>query len=168
MNILEKNISISLNQIAIKNKLIFYFFRVFTFTGEWWMYLFYALLTILIDFDKGIEAIKFGIIAYGLHYPIYYLIKNTIKRKRPFVEYEEIKALVKPPDKYSLPSGHAAGTCISSLITMSIFEGIDILIIWPIIVSISRVFLGVHYITDSLLGLILGYGCFHLAKFIIF
>jgi len=121
MNKFEKKISHLLNKLAIKNKSIFYFFRVFTYTGEWWMYILYAIITILIDFNKGVDAIKMALIAYGFHYPIYFLIKNTTKRNRPFEENKSIKALVKPPDKYSLPSGHAAGTCISALIIMSVF-----------------------------------------------
>ena len=81
MNRFEKNISYLLNNLAIKNKIIFYFFRVFTYTGEWWMYILYAVITILIDFNKGIDAIKIALIAYGLHYPIYFLIKNTTKMR---------------------------------------------------------------------------------------
>ena len=168
MNRFEKYISLLLNKLAIKNKLIFYFFRIFTFTGEWWMYLLYAIISILIDIDKGLDAIKMGLIAYGFQYPIYFLIKNTIKRNRPFEAHQNIKALVKPPDKYSLPSGHASGTMISALITMTIFEGLSFLIFWPIIVGLSRVFLGVHYLSDSLIGFLLGYACYYTAYLIIF
>ena len=168
MNRFEKYISLLLNKLAIKNKLIFYFFRIFTFTGEWWMYLLYAIISILIDIDKGLDAIKMGLIAYGLQYPIYFLIKNTIKRNRPFEAHQSIKALVKPPDKYSLPSGHASGTMISTLIIMTIFEGVSFLIFWPIIVGLSRVFLGVHYLSDSLIGFLLGYACYYTAYLIIF
>ena len=92
MNKFEKNISLLLNKLAIKNKLIFYFFRIFTFTGEWWMYVLYAIISILIDFDKGLDAIKMGLIAYSFQYPIYFLIKNTIKRNRPFEEHQNINA----------------------------------------------------------------------------
>jgi undecaprenyl-diphosphatase len=109
-----------------------------------------------------------GLIAYGFQYPIYFLIKNTIKRDRPFEAHQNIKALVKPPDKYSLPSGHASGTMISALITMTIFEGLSFLIFWPIIVGLSRVFLGVHYLSDSLIGFLLGYACYYTAYLIIF
>ena len=168
MNRFEKYISLLLNKLAIKNKLIFYFFRIFTFTGEWWMYILYAIISILIDTDKGLDAIKMGLIAYGFQYPIYFMIKNTIKRDRPFEAHQNIKALVKPPDKYSLPSGHASGTMISALITMNIFEGLSFLIFWPIIVGLSRVFLGVHYLSDSLIGFLLGYACYYTAYLIIF
>mgnify|MGYP001164060123 FL=1 len=168
MNELDKNITYLLNKLATKNNIIFYFFRIFTFTGEWWMYILYGIIVISIDFNKGIDAAKLGLLAYGVNYPAYYFIKNIIKRKRPFEKYEQIKALVKPPDKYSLPSGHAGGTMISALITTSFFEGLEFLFLWPIIVGLSRVFLGVHYISDCLIGLLLGFICYNLAYLIMF
>ena len=108
MKNLEKNFCYALNKLALNNKIIFYIFRSLTFTAEWWMYVVYAVIIILIDHSKGQEAFKMGLIAYSIHYPIYYIIKNILKRKRPFEVDENIKALVKPPDKYSLPSGHSS------------------------------------------------------------
>ena len=164
----EKNITITLNNLAKKFKIIFYFFRIFTFTGEWWMYISYAVITILVNAEIGKDAIKLGLVAYGLHYPSYYVIKNLTKRQRPFEKYQEVKALVNPPDKYSLPSGHSSGTMISALITTSFFDGLNFLLFWPIIVGLSRVFLGVHFITDTILGLILGFTSFYIANIIIY
>ena len=164
----EKNITIILNNLAKKFKLIYYFFRIFTFTGEWWMYISYAVITVLVNPEIGKDAIKLGLVAYGLHYPSYYVIKNITKRQRPFEKYQEIKALVNPPDKYSLPSGHSSGTMISALITTSFFDGLNFLLFWPIIVGLSRVFLGVHFISDTILGLILGFASFYIANIIIY
>ena len=164
----EKNITITLNNLAKKFKLIYYFFRIFTFTGEWWMYISYAVITVLVNPEIGKDAIKLGLVAYGLHYPSYYVIKNITKRQRPFEKYQEIKALVNPPDKYSLPSGHSSGTMISALITTSFFDGLTFLFFWPVIVGLSRVFLGVHFISDTILGLILGFASFYIANIIIY
>ena len=164
----EQNITITLNNLAKKFKLIYYFFRIFTFTGEWWMYISYAVITVLVNPEIGKDAIKLSLVAYGLHYPSYYVIKNVTKRQRPFEKYQEVKALVKPPDKYSLPSGHSSGTMISALIITSFFDGLNFLLFWPIIVGLSRVFLGVHFISDTILGLILGFASFYIANIIIY
>ena len=164
----EKNITINLNNLAKKFKIIYYFFRAFTFTGEWWMYISYAVITVLVNPEIGKDAIKLGLVAYGLHYPSYYVIKNITKRQRPFEKYKEVKALVNPPDKYSLPSGHSSGTMISALITTSFFDGLTFLFFWPVIVGLSRVFLGVHFISDTILGLILGFVSFYIANTIIY
>jgi len=164
----EKNITITLNNLAKEFKFIYYFFRIFTFTGEWWMYISYAVITVLVNPEIGKDAIKLGLVAYGLHYPSYYVIKNITKRQRPFEKYQEVKALVNPPDKYSLPSGHSSGTMISALITTSFFDGLTFLFFWPVIVGLSRVFLGVHFISDTILGLILGFVSFYIANTIIY
>ena len=164
---IDKNIIITLNNLAKKFKLI-YFFRAFTFTGEWWMYISYAVITVLVNPEIGKDAIKLGLVAYGLHYPSYYVIKNITKRQRPFEKYQEVKALVNPPDKYSLPSGHSSGTMISALITTSFFDGLTFLFFWPVIVGLSRVFLGVHFVSDTILGLILGFVSFYIANTIIY
>ena len=85
INNIETNISLYCNKLASNNKFIFYFYRIITSTADWWMYLVYAILLLLItDCGIAIKAIKYGSIAYFFHYPIYYIIKNTTKRKRPF------------------------------------------------------------------------------------
>ena len=58
---------------------IFYFFRAITFTAEWWMYIAYAILLLIIDYNSAIKPIQMGLIAYSMHYPLYYTIKNIIK-----------------------------------------------------------------------------------------
>ena len=93
---IELEFSIYCNQLASNNKIIFYFFRYITFTAEWWMYVSYGLILLLMDFDEAIDPIKVGIIAYTFHYLIYYLVKNTFKRQRPFNAYKSIKKLVIP------------------------------------------------------------------------
>tara|TARA_Y100001960_G_C14583731_1_gene782093 strand:- start:127 stop:633 length:507 start_codon:yes stop_codon:yes gene_type:complete len=163
----EKSICIALNNLASNNKVIFYIFRSITYTGEWWMYVVYGIIITIIDYHKGYEALQMGLIAYGMHYPIYFLIKNMSKRNRPFEKYENINALVKPPDKYSLPSGHSSASTISALIIISVFGSMELLIIWPITVGLSRVVLGMHYPSDSIIGVILGYMCYYVSALIL-
>ena len=93
-------------------------------------------------------------------------LQNITKRKRPFERYNNIKRFVIPPDKYSLPSGHASASIITTLILINFFPELNIIIIWPVLVSISRIVLGVHYIGDTIIGLFLGYLCFYIAKII--
>ena len=168
LNKIELNISIVSNQVASKNKIIFYFFRTITFTAEWWMYIIYALLLLLINNKIAIPSIKLGLIAYSFHYPMYYIIKNTFKRKRPFEKYNSIEELVKPPDKYSLPSGHASASTITTLIIISFWPELNFIIIWPILVAISRIMLGVHYTSDAIIGFLLGLICYYISNWIWF
>jgi undecaprenyl-diphosphatase len=84
-----------------------------------------------------------------------FTIKSIIKRSRPFNKYKNIKKLeTLPIDKYSFPSGHSALALMLAYI-FNIKYLMPIRILFPIIVGISRMYLGVHYISDVIGGYIL-------------
>lgn len=85
------------------------------------------------------------------------IIKAIVKRKRPFQGIENFSALTHSPINDSFPSLHAASTT-------SFFAGLfichhplaPIVGVWALIVSFSRLYLGVHYLTDLLGGMLIG------------
>lgn len=87
------------------------------------------------------------------------LIKNIVKRKRPFEESGE-KLLINKPITYSFPSGHTA----SSFAALAVFIQMDSkmgIIVGPIatLIAFSRIYLRVHYPTDVIFGMFLGFSC---------
>lgn len=105
------------------------------------------------------------------------LIKDTIQRLRPCQD-PSINSLVHVVKgcggKFGFVSSHAANTFgIATFFTLFFcrkWAGI-FLIIWALIVSYSRIYLGVHYPGDVLggavLGVIIGFGFFYLEKFLL-
>ena len=91
-----------------------------------------------------------------LVHPITWLIKNLIKCNRPYINNYEIKLFdYNIIDKYSFPSGH---TTFCFLIYFILLDNKIInkyYIILPLLVCISRILLGAHYITDVAGGIIL-------------
>lgn len=92
-------------------------------------------------------------------------LKKVFRRARPFYVIEELPSksirYPDPADIFSFPSGHAtASFTIASSIAWSYPEWYVILPIglWASGVSISRVWLGVHYPSDILAGALLGTG----------
>ena len=91
------------------------------------------------------------------------ILKNIIKRPRPYISYDNIKLLIPPPSSYSFPSGHVS----SSFAVFGVFYFLNLRYKWPIfivafLISFSRIYLGVHYLTDILGGIILGGGVYYI------
>lgn len=89
-------------------------------------------------------------------------LKFTIRRRRPMGEWGEI---YRTTDPHSFPSGHAARAFL--IAALAIFLGPPwlalLLCIWAVLVSLARVAMGVHYISDVVAGAIVGVGLAWLA-----
>lgn len=83
------------------------------------------------------------------------VIKFTVKRRRPEGEWGRI---YRSTDPHSFPSGHAVRSFL--LATMALGLGPPwfaiILIIWAPIVGLARVSMGVHYLSDVVVGALIG------------
>ena len=83
------------------------------------------------------------------------LIKFTIKRRRPEGQWG---AIYRNTDPHSFPSGHAARTAMLAVIALALgpaWFGV-LMVIWAPLVSLARVWMGVHYVSDVLAGILLG------------
>lgn len=83
------------------------------------------------------------------------VVKFSIKRRRPEGQWG---AIYRNTDPHSFPSGHAARTAMLALIAITIgplWFGI-LLLVWAPLVSLARVWMGVHYLSDVLAGFLLG------------
>jgi len=126
----------------------------------------YPLYTIIIPFtlDGGFEIVRFGLIAFAFQVPIYLLSKNLIKRKRPSSD-DDINPIITPPDRYSFPSGHCASSTLLTLIINQYMPYLTMyFVIWMLIIFISRVGLGLHYLSDCIFGAALGFISFLIAN----
>lgn len=119
-----------------------------------------VMVVILWCFDK-----RFGLLM-GLNFLAAALtvniLKNVIKRPRPFIDDSSL-SIGEKTHGYSFPSGHTqSATSIFSI--MAIRFGILKKRIWfcllmfliIILVGISRMYLGQHYLTDVLTGFVIG------------
>jgi len=128
-------------------------FSTITFIGSPMMDVIYLAIIMLLLFKQGRKAASLwtGFILVGGNI-ISYLIKITVKRPRP-------SGKIIPASGYSFPSGHVFGTTLVILaLIILILPYIKnqstnhlikaLLIIWLIIVAISRVYLHGHYPSD--------------------
>ena len=83
------------------------------------------------------------------------LIKFTVRRSRPPGEWG---AIYRNTDPHSFPSGHAARASMLAVIAVLIgpIWAAIAMVLWAILVSLSRVMTGMHYLSDILAGILLG------------
>jgi undecaprenyl-diphosphatase len=85
------------------------------------------------------------------------ILKELIQRPRPFEEIAEPDPLTTLAVSYSLPSGHAA-TSFTGAVVLSYFfpRAAPWLFVLATAVAYSRVYVGVHYLGDVLIGAAIG------------
>lgn len=105
-----------------------------------------------------------------------YFVKHTVMRLRPCGEpsLDGLGRFVAECGSYGYFSGHATSSFALATFLGLIFRNhykyiFTALIIWALLVSYSRIYVGVHYPGDVLTGMIvgsmIGVGCYYLNKF---
>ena len=88
------------------------------------------------------------------------ILKPFFERIRPSHVYaKELNLLVSKGGQWSMPSNHAANVFALAVVLSYFYEKVKIpLFVLAWIIAFSRVYVGVHYPGDVLVGGILGYG----------
>jgi undecaprenyl-diphosphatase len=135
--------------------------------GDGWLW--YALGIVLLIFGghQRFQAVGAATLAVALGTSIFMFVKRASRRKRPCQLEPHCWATVLPPDQFSFPSGHSI-TAFAIAVSIGAFYPPlqDCLLICAGCIAMSRILLGMHFLSDvvvgSVIGAALGWGCFHL------
>lgn len=125
--------------------------------GYGYSYPFIGMIVMAVDYANTQLLFHIGIVSFLIEGVIYRVIKKWIKRIRPFMVVPEINNLMKIPDEFSFPSGHAAGAFLMATVFRHFYPAFTIpLYLIASIIGLSRVYNGMHYPSDVMAGSFLG------------
>lgn len=134
------------------------FWKTVTFLGDrGWFWILTAVTLILIKKTRPAGIMSLCSLGFGALINNIFL-KNIAARPRPFDMVNEIVPLIEKPLDYSFPSGHTCASFACALVLWRMLpgkKGLPFLIL-AFLISLSRLYLGVHYPTDILGGAFVG------------
>jgi len=108
---------------------------------------------------SGRWAVLGEVLAIGTAVTLFMTVKHLIGRPRPCEKWLDLPCLMAPPDRFSFPSGHTMTAFSAAGVFWTMLPGSEFIFL-PIalMIGLSRIFLGLHYPTDVLVGVLLGTG----------
>ncbi|MCG3731391.1 phosphatase PAP2 family protein [Vibrio cincinnatiensis] len=140
--------------------------KAISHTGDGHLYLLFGLLAWVGDSLNGVTFLITGVIAFAIELPLYWGLKNSFQRRRPEEFSPLLTAFITPSDRYSLPSGHTAAAFLMASVIGHFYPPLSFLaLLWAGFIGTARILLGVHFLTDVIIGALLGTSCAMLALF---
>jgi undecaprenyl-diphosphatase len=132
--------------------------------GDGWLWYGLGLVVLLFGGENRTPALLSALLASGLGSLLFLRMKRLIGRKRPCSIEAHCWATLLPPDQFSFPSGHSITAFAVAISVSEFYPGLLAgLLFCALSVAVSRVLLGMHFLSDviagSLMGAALGYGC---------
>lgn len=131
--------------------------RIATRLGNGWLYPLVSLFVVLAGIVSPVRFLVAAAASVAMAFAIYPLLKRFLRRRRPCDYDPSLVRDIAPLDRYSCPSGHAmtaAAYCVPLITAWPAATPLAV-VLW-LVVSWSRVALGHHYVSDILLGTLVG------------
>jgi len=124
-------------------------------SGDSWFWLLVLILLAWLGAEFWSRRALVFIVSILITALLVFVIKLTVRRRRPQGEWGQI---YRKTDPHSFPSGHAARAALLAVLAIGLgpaWLGL-LLAVWSPLVMLARVAMGVHYLSDVLAGALLG------------
>lgn len=87
------------------------------------------------------------------------ILKHFLQRIRPYEALDDVRLLIKMQRDTSFPSGHAASSIACATVIMLAYGGAlgIVALILALLMAFSRIYVGVHYPLDVIVGSMVGF-----------
>lgn len=137
--------------------------------GDGWLWYSMGAAILVFGGAERFAAVGAAGVASGVGIALFLWMKRLTGRRRPCAIEPHCWADLLPPDRFSFPSGHSITAFAAALPLGLFFPSLMIgLLFCAISIAVSRVVLGMHFLSDvvagSAIGSMLGYAAFLLFR----
>jgi undecaprenyl-diphosphatase len=125
--------------------------------SDGWLWLVVGLALPLIAPVRGVACVERMVGVGAVNLVLYLVLKRLVARPRPCASCPGIRASTNCLDEFSFPSGHVLHAVAFSILLDANFPGLAY-VMWPFValVAASRVILGLHFVSDVVVGAAIG------------
>ncbi len=134
--------------------------------GDGWLWYAMGLVILALGGKTRFEALGAAGLSSALSVLLFSQLKRLTGRRRPCQIAPHCWATLLPPDQFSFPSGHTM-TAFAVAIPLSLFyPTLSIgLLFCALSIAMSRILLGMHFLSDVVAGALIGTGLGYLGYF---
>jgi len=125
--------------------------------GDGWLW--YAMGIVLLAFGgrERFAAVGGSALAAVVGILVFQVLKRVTGRQRPCAIEPHCWATLLPPDRFSFPSGHTITAFAIALTVSAFYPSLAIgMLFFAVSVAMSRIVLGMHFLSDVLAGAAIG------------
>jgi len=138
-----------------------------TRVGDGWLWYAMGLAILAFGGENRFAALGAAGTAAVLSILLFIVLKRFTGRRRPCQIEPHCWATLLPPDQFSFPSGHTM-TAFAVAVSLSLFyPSLTIgLLFCALSIALSRILLGMHFLSDVVAGALIGTGLGYLGFFV--
>jgi undecaprenyl-diphosphatase len=127
--------------------------------GDGWLWYALGLVILVFGGEQRFHAFAAAGAAALAGILIFRVLKNTSRRARPCHREPHCWATILPPDQFSFPSGHTI-SAFAIAVSLAHFypQAEGYLLFLAASIAVSRIVLGMHFLSDVVVGAVIGIG----------
>jgi len=136
-----------------------YWMLAATRMGDGWLWYSLGAILLVVGGPQRYSAVAAAGCAALAGVAVFKVLKSLSRRQRPCQLEPHCWATILPPDQFSFPSGHTMTAFAIALVVSYFYPGLEgPLYFLAASIALSRVVLGMHFLSDVLAGAVLGSG----------